>query len=311
MQIKNANRSAVIVGCARDCEVFLPAVLENITTIADVYSQAAFVFVENDSTDNTREILERWLSKRGKSFLVCPNELVGQVTKRTARLATARNTYMDALHYHHLAQFDHLVVLDFDDVNTNLISKDSLAAAIRFLDSSSQNAAVFANQLPYYDIWTLRHDVWCPDDCFAEIENRPAYLPWHRAVERYVASRQLNIPPNIPPIAVRSAFGGLGIYKLDFVREARYVGLRPDGSEICEHVAFNEAAVRAGGVLYIFPGFLNHAPPAHIPPRASGLRRLAADLDPRSYRFLSPVVSPVLSPIVRLCKRLLGQKRRK
>ena len=309
MQMKKAKRRAVIVGCARDCEPFLPAVLQNVTMIATLYSEAAFVFVENDSTDNTRDILQDWLSKHANSFLVSPNELPAHVAKRTARLAIARNTYMDALHSHHLAQFDHLVVLDFDNVNTNIISKDPLLAAIRFLDSSSENAAVFANQLPYYDIWTLRHDVWCPGDCWAEVENRPAYLPRHRAVERYFTSRQLTIPSNTPPIAVRSAFGGLGIYKLDFVRTARYVGLRPDGSEVCEHVPFNEAAVRAGGALYIFPELLNHAPPEHIHPRFSGLWRLAADLDPRSYKMLSPIVSPVVSPVVRLCKRLLGRRR--
>jgi hypothetical protein len=309
MQISNARRSAVIVGCARDCEPFLPAVLQNVTTIANLYSQAAFLFVENDSTDSTRDILQQWLNKRVCSSLICLDGLATQETKRSARLAIARNAYMEALHSNHLSQFDHLIVLDFDNVNTTVISQASLAAAIRFLENCSQNAAVFANQVPYYDIWALRHDVWCPGDCWAEVENRPAYLPRHRAVDRYFTSRQLNILPDTPPIAVRSAFGGLGIYKLEFVRAARYVGLRPNGSEICEHVAFNEAAARAGGVLYIFPKLLNHAPPEHIHPQLSGLWRLAADLDPRSYKRLSPIVSPVVSPVVRLAKRLLGRRR--
>jgi glycosyltransferase involved in cell wall biosynthesis len=296
MRIKNTKRSAVIVGCARNCEAFLPAVLKNVTTIARLYSQTAFIFVENDSTDNTREILQKWLSKRPCSSLICLDGLASQETRRTARLAIARNSYMEAVHSYHLAQFDHMVVLDFDDANTDVMSKESLAAAISFLDSSSQNAAVFANQLPYYDIWALRHDVWCPEDCWVDVANRPAYLPRHRAVERYFSNRQLNIPANASPIVVRSAFGGLGIYKLDFVRAARYVGLRPDGSEICEHVAFNEVAVRAGGMLYIYPRLLNHAPPEHMHPRLSGLWRLAADLNPCSY------------PIVRLYRRLGARK---
>jgi glycosyltransferase involved in cell wall biosynthesis len=294
MQIKNTRRTVVIVGCARDCETFLPAVLQNVATIASLYSQAAFVFVENDSTDNTREILQKWLSNRPHSFLLNPKVSRAHEAKPTARLAIARNTYMDALNSHRLAWFDHLVVLDFDNVNTTVISDESLAAAIEFLDNTSQNAAIFANQLTYYDVWALRHDVWCPEDCWAEVESRPAYLPRHRAVARYLTRRQLNIPPNAAPIAVRSAFGGLGIYKLDFVRAARYIGLRPDGSWICEHVGFNETAVRAGGVLYIFPKLLNQAPPEHIYPRLSGFRRLAADLDPRSYKGLSPLVSRVV-----------------
>jgi hypothetical protein len=302
MQISNTKHRAVIVGCARDCEAFLPAVLQNITRIANLYSQVAFVFVENDSTDDTHQILQKWLSKRAHSYLVCLDGLLAQETKRTARLAIARNAYMEMLDPH-LAQFDHLIVLDFDSVNTNVISEESLAAAIKFLDSSSQSAAVFANQLPYYDIWALRHDVWCPQDCWSEIENRPAYLPKHRAVERYLTNRQLEIYPSATPVAVRSAFGGLAIYKLNFVRAARYVGVLPDGSEICEHVAFNREAVQAGGVLYIFPKLLNQAPPELIYRPLFGLARLAADLDPRAYKFY-----PRLSPVVRICKRILGRK---
>jgi hypothetical protein len=95
----------------------------------------------------------------------------------------------------------------------------------------------------------------------------------------------------------------LGIYKLNFVRAARYVGISPDGSEICEHVAFNEEAVRAGGVLYIFPKLLNRAPPEHLQQRLFGVRRLAADLDLRSYKFY-PTVSPVLGRL----KRILAGK---
>jgi hypothetical protein len=58
MQMKNIKRRAVTVGWARDCEIFLPAVLQNIARIANLYSQTAFVFVENDSTDNTRGMLQ-------------------------------------------------------------------------------------------------------------------------------------------------------------------------------------------------------------------------------------------------------------
>jgi hypothetical protein len=292
---KESKSSVVIVGCARNCVSFLPSVLENVARIADLYSKAAFIFVENDSADNTRAVLEKWLCKRACAHLVCLTGLASQETKRTARIAIARNAYMEALRLHPFTSFEHLVVLDFDDVNAKPISKGSLLSAINFLNSSSKIAAVFANQLPYYDIWALRHDRWCPGDCWAEIYKRPAYLPRHRAIERYLTRRQLNISPDASPIAVRSAFGGLGIYKMNFVRDAHYVGLLPSGSEVCEHVAFNEQAIRAGGELYIFPSLLNQAPPEHIHPALSGLRRLAADLDPRSYkRLLLPFVSLAL-----------------
>jgi hypothetical protein len=82
MEMKNTKRSAVIVGCARDCAIFLPAVLKNVSTIANLYSQAAFVFVENDSADDTPRILRQWLSKRACSFLICLNGLAAQTVER-------------------------------------------------------------------------------------------------------------------------------------------------------------------------------------------------------------------------------------
>ena len=194
----------------------------------------------------------------------------------------------------------HLVVLDFDIVNTTPISDKSFVEAMRYLDSCDQNAGVFANQLPYYDIWALRHDAWCPSDWRSEVENRPAYLPRHRAIERYFQQRQIEIDSNAQPVPVRSAFGGLAIYKMKFARSARYVGALPDGSEVCEHVAFNRDVVLAGGILYIFPKLLNHAPPEHVSHSLMGVRRYVADLYPRSYRFY-----PKLAPFVRVCKSIV------
>jgi len=299
-QIRHVKRSAVVVGCARNCEAFLLDVLQNIDRLTKLYFEVAFIFVENDSADDTPKILKAWLSHRPLSHLISLTGLATQETRRTARLAIARNAYMEMLDAACLAHFDHLVVLDFDDVNTTPISEKSFAEAMRFLDSCDQNAGVFANQLPYYDIWALRHDSWCPGDCWSEVENRPAYLPKHRAVERYFQQRQIEIDPNARPVPVRSAFGGLAIYKMKFARSARYVGVLPDGSEVCEHVAFNRDMVLAGGILYIFPKLLNNAPPEHVSHRLTGIRRYIADLDPQSYKFYHH-----LAPVMRACKGIL------
>src|SRR5215475_6590300 len=294
---QDVKRSAVVVGCARNCEPFLFDVLQNIDRLTKLYFNVASILVENDSADDTSKLLQAWLSHRPHSHLISLTGLAAQEKRRTARLAIARNAYVTMLNTACLSHFDHLVVLDFDSANTTPISEKSFAEAMRFLDSCDRNAGVFANQLPYYDIWALRHDSWCPGDCWSEVENRPAYLPQHRAVERYFQQRQIEIDPNARPVPVRSAFGGLGIYKMKFARSARYVGVLPDGSEVCEHVAFNRDVALAGGILYIFPKLLNHAPPEHVKHRLMGIRRYVADLDPRSYKFY-----PKLAPFVRVCK---------
>ena len=68
----------------------------------------------------------------------------------------------------------------------------------------------------------------------------------------------------MPPIAVRSAFGGLGIYRQPAALAARYPGVDAMGRETSEHVAFNAAIAAAGGRLHIFPALQVHAPRQHL-----------------------------------------------
>src|SRR5262249_57101791 len=77
-------------------------------------------------------------------------------------------------------------------------------------------------------------------------------------------TRQIAIPADMPPIVVRSAFGGLGIYRLAYALKARYRGLDEMGREVSEHVAFNEAIAAAGGALHIFPALRVWAPAQHL-----------------------------------------------
>jgi hypothetical protein len=72
---------------------------------------------------------------------------------------------------------------------------------------------------------------------------------------------------------VRSAFGGLGIYRMSFALGARYCGLDDAGRETSEHVAFNEAITRSGGELCIFPPLSVRAPQQHLYQAAEFKRR--------------------------------------
>ena len=142
---------------------------------------------------------------------------------------------------------------------------DSFAEAARWLGGSPARAAVLANAAPrYYDVWALRHDRWCPQDCWHPIWGRPEEESFEAAKFREVFARQIEIPAALPPIAVRSAFGGLGIYRLSAALAARYCGLDGAGREVSEHVAFNEAIARSGGELCIFPSLQVRAPEQHL-----------------------------------------------
>ena len=257
------GRKAVFAGLARDCAPYLPGVLANLERFAALYDEVAFVFVVSDSIDDSGALLERWLEGR-RGRLIDLGALEPWLPRRTERIAHARNTVLDEIE-RHFGGYHHLVVADLDDVMAAPVAVDAFAAAGRWLDEEPRRAGVLANAQPrYYDVWALRHEPWCPDDCWHPIWGRPAHETFEAAKFREVFNRQIAIPPRLAPIAVRSAFGGLGIYRLPLPRDARYRGLDAEGRDASEHVAFNDALVRAGRQLHIFPALQVRAPPQHL-----------------------------------------------
>ncbi len=262
----SAGPSAVFAGVARDCARHLPGVLANLARFAASYAETSFIFAVSDTTDDSRSILERWLvdgGRRGK--VIDLGSLTDRLSRRTERIAHARNACLDEIRRSDWAGYDHLVMTDLDDVLALPTRADGFEEAVRWLDGGPTRAAVLANAFPrYYDIWALRHDPWCPQDCWHPIWGRAAGEAFEAAKFREVFARQIEIPAALPPIAVRSAFGGLGIYRLSVALAARYCGLDGAGREVSEHVAFNEAIARSGGELCIFPPLQVRAPAQHL-----------------------------------------------
>ena len=257
---------AVFAGVARDCSRHLPAVLQNLERFAATYDSAAFLFAVSDSTDETLTILERWLATgRRAGRVVDLGTLATALPRRTERIAHARNALLDAVREGPWAGDGHLVVADLDDVLAAPVAVAPFARASAWLDADAARAGVLANAAPrYYDVWALRHERWCPGDCWHPIWGRAATESFEAAKFREVFARQIVLPPSLPPVRVLSAFGGLGLYRLDRALQARYRGLDADGREISEHVAFNADIRRAGGQLHIFPPLQVHAPAQHL-----------------------------------------------
>ena len=255
----------VFVGVARNCEPHLHEVLKNLTRLAALYGEASFAFVVSDSKDGTISILVDWLAKGQCGCVIDLGNLERQMPLRTQRLAFVRNACMDQVRNNAEASYDHLIVVDMDDVLAAPVSADVFAKAAHWLDDAAPRGAVFANARPrYYDIWALRHEVWCPYDCWHPVWYRDKNQNEHQLQICEVFSRMIKIPLWLPPIQVLSAFGGIGIYKLRLTATARYVGLDERRRETCEHVAFNAAVRKAGGQLYIFPALVTQSPAQHL-----------------------------------------------
>lgn len=197
--------SAVFTGVARDCAAHLPGVLENLGRFAATYRASSFLFVVSDSTDDTCAILERWLAEGRRGRVIELGALEERLTRRTERIAFARNTGLDEIMRGADAGHDHLVVADLDDVLARPVDADAFGRAAAWLDADPARTGVLANAVPrYYDVWALRHERWCPDDCWHPIWGRPSDETFEAAKFREVFTRQIEIPSSLPPIAVRS-----------------------------------------------------------------------------------------------------------
>ena len=257
--------SAVFVGTARDCARWLPDVLATLADLSRLYDRTAFIFAVSDATDSTATLLRDWMGKERAGKVLDLGELAGRLERRTERIAFARNACLEEVRGSAFAEYDHMVVADMDDVLAAPLDLGSYARAAEWLGAAPDRAAVFANASPrYYDIWALRHPTWCPHDCWHRIWGRPVGESFEAAKFREVFDRQIVLPAEMQPIEVRSAFGGLGLYRMPYALKAGYVGLDAQGREASEHVAFNEAIGRAGGRLHVFPELQVRAPQQHL-----------------------------------------------
>jgi hypothetical protein len=266
---------AVFAGCARDCASHLPAVLANIERISERFADAACLFIENDSRDATKQILATWSGQRQKAEVICLDGL-GNEPARTRRLEFARNCYVEAIRADpQLRAFDLLFILDLDEINSAALDLEAIERAVAFLLEDPERVGVFANQRGiYYDMWALRHPERCPGDIWEDVLDDVLTRQVQDAVafDSTFRPRIFELPEaSAQPMEVDSAFGGLGIYRLQAVLQnpSPYLGYKVKmvsraGQrrllrwQTCEHVHFNSGLRLRGGRLFVLPWLVNY-----------------------------------------------------
>ncbi len=263
----------IFAGLAQNCAQYLPDVFKNIENISTLASETAFIFVENDSSDSTKQAITQWGSSKN-NFKFISLDGLNQVKMRTIRLEFLRNMYLEVIKAdENFRSFDVLVVLDMDDVSSFQIEMEKLTDAINLLQNQEDVAAVFPNQIGrYYDMWAFRHPKLCPQDVWQEVSEyvRLHHCSDQEAFDNTFAKKILVIDINSELIEVESAFGGLGLYKMKCVltnpnpylgSKIKILDTHPQinfcKTQICEHVHFHEGLRMAGKKLVIFPSLIN------------------------------------------------------
>lgn len=252
----NFNVKVLVAGLIKNGGKELPERILKLNEIFSIFTEVEWLVIESDSDDQTLENL----IKLNKSKNINLNfESLGMLSPtipiRTERIAYCRNQYVKKFkNDFKFKDFDYLIVCDLDGVNDDLTSEALLSCFKR-----NDWDACFANQVhAYYDIWALRAVNWCTNDCWKEAEfliKMGINSSFANIFSIY--SKMIEIPKGNEWIPVQSAFGGLGIYKAEKIKNFEYLGIDSDGKEICEHISFNFSIANNGGKLFINPALIN------------------------------------------------------
>ena len=247
------QKSVVITGCCMNVEKYIKNNLDIIEKIGQQFKEYKVVIYENDSIDNTREILID--NKKDNYHYIFENNI--SIKKRTERIAYCRNKILDFVNTNFI-HFDYMLMLDLDDI----IASGELSNTIHscFLYNTDQWDAMFANcSDEYYDIYALRKKNYLTTCCWNNVylarrNGIPHYIAYIECIQKYI----INYPINTKLIPVISAFGGAGLYKIKSIENSKYLGVEEShiDKQICEHVPFHQSFIDRGSKLYINPRML-------------------------------------------------------
>ena len=235
------NSKIAVVALARQCEKQLQNSIDLINSL--VNNDLRWFVYENDSTDDTKEILSK---NKSEKFSISLNDLgKGYLTdsslSRTLALADYRNICRDWV-CKNCSDFDYTIVLDLDadkglsvDGIYNSIywlnhieNAGGMGSYSMFIDRNSSNL-----QISHYDSFAVRINDWI------DSEEKNSNFSWFSNFNPKVGSN---------PIPLYSCFGGLAVYKTQAFLSAQY-----DGSIGSEHIGLHKGMQENGWGMYLNP----------------------------------------------------------
>lgn len=224
------NERVLICGTCKDVSKQLPRTIKIIENIGQLFTDYRVLVYENNSIDNTKEILKQWVAKNPKVKLQCENlnenllkeNLINKDYIKSEGIARARNIILDKIFLPKYELFPYIIWIDMDFTIPPFYN-----GIKEVFESKKEWDAVFANGIdPDNNFW----------DWFALRDNIEPFGPelighynWYKKKE----SRPLTKYDDWYP--VYSAFGGCGIYKKKSIKGCRYSGIvTPDLEKVAK-----------------------------------------------------------------------------
>jgi hypothetical protein len=258
------NKNIVIAALARNCEDSLRTNIPLIEKLRDRLLWSQVVVVENDSIDGTKDLLNNWKVNHANVTIISsdfgtktiPDQsdlIVNPMTsyQRIDKMVLYRNLYLD-----YISEVKHpidlVIVIDIDVV------KISLTGLIHVINSfDDKTGAIFSNGMSVMKTPFGLSEIYY--DTFAVWEHPMLNEFSYSSESLYRTFKSIN--KNVKKFSlysVISAFGGVGIYNYQAIKNLRYkTVLNPLNQQeaICEHIPLNQEIIKQGFNNYIARDF--------------------------------------------------------
>lgn len=257
-----SESSIAICGLVKDCSANLAKNISTIEEISRYFNKSVIVIFENDSTDNTKQVLYDWKKYNNQVNLLIEDGIFNNIAddkipesvnpffsrKRISRMVMLRNKYLDFLDNQNI-EVDYLMVVDLD------VDEICVKGVLTGFHTTQKWDALFANGFSISPQFKYRyHDTYA----LTELGNEENPM-----TEKSIYANELRfafLRAGQPLFPVYSAFGGLAIYRYEAIRGFRYDLLKNEDSRVevkCEHIALHQQMHERGyGRLYINPDML-------------------------------------------------------
>ena len=244
MQVDISQKSLIICGIVRDCAKGIQRNRPVIDQLCATAQEAKVVLFENDSKDETKDLLAQWAQECNYVYAQCENfntitiptaqEASGVnpafSEKRITKMAHYRNQYLNYIRENDLSA-DYVIVVDLD------LKRIDLEGILHSLSIADTWDMVAANGVIYSPSAFFRCRY---NDTYALVENGEEKMPQTEQSIREKQYKWARLKKNMPLMPVYSAFGGLTIYKYDALKDCKYSVLKNEDPRVgvrCEHFA--------------------------------------------------------------------------
>lgn len=259
-----SGKTIIFCGMVRDCASELFHNIKTIEKMGSYFLDYRVVILENNSKDNTKNIIRQWMDRNNKVLGLlndfdeskykkipkCPIYDLSNSRRRIQKYVDYRNMYMEYLD-HMDFESDYTVILDMD------VDRIDVKGFISSFGNKLEWDVITANGFStsprlrrrYHDTYAL---------CELGAENNL------QSVNDIISNREkfAHIKKGMPFIRVYSAYGGLAIYKSNTLRGLRYsiIYNNHEGVEVrCEHFSlFKQLVERGYDKVYINPNMEIH-----------------------------------------------------